>query len=350
MGDPQNASLNGDGFRFYRWTDVITGEETDVLSVTSIRRLCGEPFNLVTWQIGNVINVALGTAKTPAIGKRGGILKGKFVYKVDEFPSEFAQKYIETDGQQGPVDDLRKWLRSQADQPRDVAAMRGTMTHAAIERNVRWDSVERPFVEVLFNELSSKDKQRHIGGVKDEDIEFVRNAVRQYWDLRQHVNFVIIARELQVFNLTLGYAGSFDGLVWMAPDDWAGPLPKADDITLEWVRDNGGELRLADWKTSPEVYTDHILQTHGYLMAEFVGSNGVKDHRMTDLLTATKRAAVVTIRPDHWAWSEFDYSEEVGNAFVGSCVLARLLAKYPQPTALFTRVLTGVSEEGDNDD
>ena len=27
MTDPQNALLNGDGFRFYRWTDAVTGAD-----------------------------------------------------------------------------------------------------------------------------------------------------------------------------------------------------------------------------------------------------------------------------------------------------------------------------------
>jgi hypothetical protein len=341
---PQDASLNGDGFRFYRWE--APGEEpVDVLSVTSIRTLCGESFQLVNWQLANLADAALGTMKRTVIGPRGGV---KDVRQVWQYPSEFVAKYDETQGQQAKVDDLRKWLREQADSPRNIAAVRGTIVHEAIEKNVQWDRVERAYVESALAGLSKRDRDKMKNGISDEDVFFVRNALRQYWAMRREVPFVIIAREPQVFNLTAGYAGSADALVWFLPegvsedDIWA---PRS--ITLDHISKIGGEIALIDWKTSADVHTDHVVQAHAYMGAEFVGSNGVIDQRLTDILVASQTGGLVHIRPNTWGIHLFDFQQEVMRGFLGACAFARLLAKYPKPQALFTREYSGQSAEED---
>jgi hypothetical protein len=354
---PKNSSQNGDGFRFYRWTDAVTGEETDVLSVTSIRKLCGESFNLVNWQLANLADAALGTMKRTVVGPRGGI-KDKRV--IEEYPSEFAVKYDEAAGDQKKIDELRKWLRESADEPRNIAAVRGTIVHEAIEKNVEWDRIERPYIEAAFANLSSRDKRKAKKGVQDEDVHFVRNAVRQYWAMRTTLPFVIIAREVQVFNLTAGYAGSFDALVWLLGkfdsqgnfipmDVDRASLPKGRDITVETIRRHGGMLVLADWKTSKDVHTDQVVQATAYLSAEFVGSDGVIDRRLTDLLQAATTGALVHIRPNQWSFHMFDWTPEVVRAFLGSVAFARFLAKFSKPQSLFTHEFRGESEEIDEE-
>lgn len=355
MAGPKNAALNGDGFRFYRWTDALTGAETDVLSVTSIRKLCGEPFTLVNWQLANLADAALGTMKRTIIGPRGGVSEKRLI---EEYPSEFAVKYADAEGDQSKVDELRKWLRESADEPRNIAAIRGTITHEAIEKNLEWDRIERPYVELAFSNLSARDKKRAKKGVQDEDVRFVRNAVRQYWHMRNVVPFIILARELQVFNLAAGYAGSFDALIWLLgtfKGDTFVPLSaakqaearalKAGQVTAEDIARIGGTLVLADWKTSKGIYTDQVVQAHAYLSAEFVGSDGVQDHRLTGLLEAAMYGGLVHIRPNGWGFHAFPYQQEVVRAFLGSVAFARFLAKYPKPTALFNHEFTGQSDE-----
>src|SRR3972149_6514591 len=95
--------LNGEGFRFYRYDAGDGSEPVDLLSVTSIRSLCGESYNLVNWQMANLADAALGTMKRVVIGPRGGV---KEVRQVFEFPSEFAQKYDATNGEQPKIDEL----------------------------------------------------------------------------------------------------------------------------------------------------------------------------------------------------------------------------------------------------
>jgi hypothetical protein len=346
MSGPANASLTGDGFRFYRWEPAEGGEPTDVLSVTSIRKLCGESFNLVNWQLANIADAALGTMKRTIIGPRGGVTEKRLI---EEYPSEFARLYAEADGEQTKIDGLRKWLREQADEPRNMAAIRGTIVHEAIEKNIEWDRIARPYVESAFMNLSMRDKKRAKKGVQDEDILFVRHAVRQYWDVRKHVPFVIITREPQVFNLTAGYAGSTDALVWLVPEGWPdGRLPRGHEITLRWVIEEGGgvdQLVLIDWKTSKGIYTDQVVQAHAYMAAEFVGSNGIKDDRLTDLVRAVRVGGLVHIRPNQWAVHMFDFNAEVLRAFLGSVAFARFLAKYPEPNALFSREYKGSAPE-----
>lgn len=349
MSDPKNASLNGDGFRLYRWTDPLTGEETDVLSVTSIRRLCGESFNLVNWQLANLADAALGTMKRTVIGPRGGVKEKRLI---EEYPCEFAVRYDEAAGDQSKIDELRKWLREQADSPRNIAAVRGTIVHEAIERNVPWDRIERPYVEAAFAALSPRDRAKVAsrGGVHDEDVHFVRNAVRQYWGFRSQVRMMILAREVQVFNLTAGYAGSFDALIWLLPEG-INPdmLPKASEVTVDTIREFGGTLVLADWKTSGDVHTDHVIQAHAYLSAEFVGIDGWRDQRLTELLQAAHHGALVHIRPNKWGLHMFEWEPTVVRAFLGSVALARFLAMYPKPNALFTQEIVGESEEIDEE-
>jgi len=354
-GGPANATLNGDGFRFYQWQDAGSEDVYNLLSVTSIRKLCGENFGLVNWQLNNIVDTVMGTVKRPKPGKRVAFLKGQYIYQPEQVPSEFVTMYLDAAADDTlsveKAADLRKWLRDTADEPRNIAARRGTIVHAAIEKNIAWDRIERPWVEAEFEQLSSKDRAAAPGGVKDEDIDFIRDAVRQYFDMRTQVPFVIIAREPQVFNLSLGYGGSADTIIWFLPEGVdMRSVPKAHKITLDDVERIGGELAVGDWKTSKGVFTDHVVQVHAYGAGEFVGSDGVRNHRLTELLHATSKGVIVHIRPTGWGVHIFPFTEEVFHAFAGSVAFARLLAKYPRASALFTENFSGGFTNLDEDE
>jgi hypothetical protein len=339
--------LNGDGFRFYRYDPGDGSAPVDLLSVTSIRTLCGEGFGLVNWKLANLADAVLGTQKRTVIGPRGGVSDQRQVF---EFPSEFARQYAATDGNQGKLDQLRSWLREQAEEPRNIAAMRGSIVHGAIEGNHAWDRIERPYVEAAFDGLSSRDRKRIKRSVTDEDVAFVRNAVRQYWALREAVPMVILAREVRVLNLTAGYAGTFDALVWVLPKGDQVRYPGADEVTVATVAQLGGYIALLDWKTAKDVHTDNVVQAHAYLSAEFAIVDGVKDQRLTALLEAAQSGGIAHIRPDGYGLYLFDYSEEVVGAFLGSLMFARLLARYPKPDSIFRATIAGKSEETDADE
>lgn len=348
-GGPQDASINGDGFRFYRWEPKDGSEPTDVLSVTSIRKLCGESYQLVAWQIGNVVNVATGMTKRTVIGLRGG---RKDVYVQDgPFPGPFMRQMIAGEGRQASLDSIRKWLRDTADAPRDTAAVRGTIVHEAIELNARVDNIDEAYIESAIGRLSSRDRKKMEtkGGVTAEDVDFVGLCVGQYWDMRAKVPFVILAKEPQVWNLEAGYAGSADVLIWFLPD---GPtdarairgfqsMADRGEITQAVIEEIGGHVTLGDWKTSKGVYTDQVVQVHAYLAAKFIGHDGVIDQRLTDILVASNTAAIIHIRPEGWAIHFIDFEAAPLRAFLGSCAFARFVAMYPDPQPLFTHDLKG---------
>lgn len=345
--------MNGDGFRFYRYTDDA-GLVTDLLSVTSIRSLCGESYNLVNWKMANLADAALGTQKRTVIGPRGGV---KEVRQVFEFPSEFARLYGESGGEQGKVDALRKWLRERGDEPRNIAANRGSIVHEAIEKSVRWDRIERPYVEDAFTRLSASDRKRS-GAITDEDVYFVRHSMRQFWDMREAVPMVLLAREVRVLNITVGYAGTFDTLAWLlgdiADDGSFVPLPQEKRVEAGSIGPNataadvariGGFIALLDWKTATDIHSDNVVQAHAYLAAEFAVRDGVRDERLTDLVKGAMVGGLVHIRPNKWALDLFRWDPAVIRAFFGSVAFARFLAAYPKPDKLFSAVLSGSAGE-----
>lgn len=348
-GGPANASVNEAGLRSYTWTDPDSGQEHSLLSVTTIRKLCGEQYPLVQWQLGNLINAAMGTTQRPAIGKRGKPLKGKYVYAPNG-TSEFVERMLAAEGSQPKLDDIRRWLRDTADQPRDIAAVRGTIVHSAIEKNITYARVSRPWVESEYGDLSEKDKAKLREGVTDADVRFVQRAVANYWDMRQKVPFYLIAREPQVFNLELGYAGSADGLIWFLPEGFDEKLPKPHLITLKFIESIGGFLAVGDWKTSRGVYTDHVVQCHAYGAGEFVGEDGVINRRLSDILEATQRGVLFHIRPENWGVHVFDFSEPVFRAFAGSVAFARFLFEYPHPWPLFIADTRGSAPDSAEDE
>lgn len=351
MSGPANASLDGEGFRWYQWEDASTGEVHRLLSVTSIRKLNGEPYGLVNWQLNNLLDTVMGTVKRGKPGKRVAVLKGQYIYVPDPDGNQFLARLVEADDNMEKLADLRKWTREAADEPRNVAAIRGTITHKAIERGLRTEQVERPWVEATFLDLSQKDRAKRPQGVLDEDVKFVHDAVAQYWDMRKTVPFVIVAREPQVFNLTLGYGGSADQLLWFLPEDYDGSsLPRANDLTLKRIQSIGGYLAVGDVKTAKGVYTDNVVQIHAYGAGEFVGEDGLVNHRLTDILQATQRGVILHVRPDYWGVHLFDFSEPVYRAFAGSVAFARFLATYPKPEPLFIADYSGsavITSEGE---
>jgi len=347
MGNPPDASLDGDGFRFYEWKDAASGVTTNVLAVSSVRALAGEPFNLVRWKVANVVDVAMSTRKVTVIGPRGGVSDKRLK---EEFPGEFLRMMLESEGQQTKLDEIRRWVNAAADDGRNVAARRGSMTHDAIEGGVKSTHVTRAWVETAFARLSERDRKAAKRGVLDEDVEFIRKAVTNYEAMRVAVPFVIIAREVQCWNLSVGYAGTLDALVWLPPEGWSDPLPRPETITAEWVDTNGGRVAVYDWKTSKDIHTDNVTQVTAYLSAEFVGSKGIRDERLTGLLTMARWGAVAHVRPNKFGLYIFTWSAEIARAFFGSVAFSRFLAKYPKPEELFIETYTGDANENHEDD
>jgi hypothetical protein len=275
---PPDAKINPEGFRTYRWPKADGGEH-ELLSVTSIRKLVGEPYGLVNWQIGKVLDRALGR--------------------------DFRVKFNEVcpllnEAQDGPgwpsagdLLSLRKWLRAATTEERDAAATKGIDIHGALEHNLHPDDcneVTRPYIRQVHNFLGD-------------------------------TGFKIVAQEFQCFNLAVGYAGTGDVML-EGPD---------------------GELVLGDWKSSKNVHSDHIIQLHAYLGGEFIGKGGVINEELTAKLHAIEKAGILHIKPNGWTWHEIPFSPVVLRAFFGAVAFAQLLAAHKTPDALFSRNVSGAA-------
>lgn len=335
----------------YRWAPGDGSEPVDVLSVTTIRRLTGITHAISEWQIGNVVRLAMGVRKVTRIGPRGGV---KEVLVPDgEFPGEFVTRLLASHGDEKALADLRRWLRESADEPRDIAAIRGSVVHSMAELNIAYDRITDEYLDLRFNEETDNRKRRSKLLVTDDDRNFARSCMRQYWHMRAEVPFVILRREPQTWNLSAGYAGSADILAWfpwgidpraLTPDE-AGQLIAwnriAPRLTLEDITKIGGVLAIGDYKTSKDVYGDHVVQVHAYLAGEFIGQDGKIDGVGTELLRAANTGALIHIRPNSWEVDFVDFRPDVLRAFLGSCAFARFVALHERPTSLFTGTRTG---------
>jgi hypothetical protein len=355
---PADARNNEYGFRVYDWpggdTDTHRRYGADkpasVISVTAARSIVGTPYQLSMWQINNVLNLAIGQRRAEwrdySKSKRGRLVKG---YKKDgPFPGEFVTRMLETEGDESKLTEVREWLRARADEPRDSAAVRGSVVHRLIEMRVPMKALTEEVIRWYMEQQWAQEKRKVAMPVLDEDVDFVGNSLANYWAMRHGFPFVILAQEPQVWNLTAGYAGSADVLCWFLPEGanrehWQSQADKGA-VTIETIAMVGGSIALGDWKTSPEVYTGHVVQGTAYLAAEFVGRNGDIDERLTRILKAAMEGAIIKIRPDGWEVDRFVYREDVSHAFFGEIALARFLLMNDKPTDLFTATLNGAAE------
>lgn len=234
--EPRNARTDDDGLRFYSWQ----GEQYP--SVTTIRRMAGLPFGLHQWTITQVVNRA--------------------VDRFDELDARLAGR---TDPE--VIKSVKTWLRQAAIEERDKAANLGKRVHKAAADGVP-------------------------AGKAPVDIAWY---LRQFQHWQETEGIEVIATEKQVYNLTYGYAGSFD----------------------IFARLKTGEPAIVDIKSGNQTYADHVLQVCGYALGEFIGEDDVVDTKLTSLLHDVSRLALLHLRPNGWAWEEVRVDAELVEAFLG---------------------------------
>lgn len=259
---PRNAYTNSEsGLRYYRWKGV------DYPSVTTIRRMAGLTFGLHNWAIGKVIDRSIdGYAD---LGRMIGA------------------------GTPAQIKATKTWLRAASTEERDRAASLGTRVHDAVAEGKPLTAVGQDLAPYV----------RHFQNWLDES------------------GAEILLTERQVWNLTLGYAGTFDML----------------------VRFPGGRIFVIDLKTGKGTYTDHALQCIAYSMAEFVGEDDIIDNEASDLLAAASGMALLHLRPDGWKFQVLKITPEVFTAFRGLLAFATFSAKYPTIDTLLAGEKSGAA-------
>jgi hypothetical protein len=233
---PRNARTDPQtGLRFYTWRGF------ELPSVTTIRRMAGVPHGLHQWAIGKVIDRA-----------------------IDEW-SELGKQLAAADPAGVAV--VRHRLRQAATDERDAAARLGTAVHDAAAEG-------KPLTDVPSD---------------------VAPRLRQYLDWLSSSGAEILGAEFQVWNLTVGYAGTADFLCRF-PD---------------------GSIWVVDLKTGKGIYSDHAIQLIGYLMAEFIGENDVIDESLTGLLHRATGMAVLHLAADTWEFVSLRADRDTWAAFRG---------------------------------
>ena len=241
---PRNARTDPrTGIRFYAWQGV------EYPSVTTVRALAGVPRRLHEWSISQVVN--------RAIERMAG-----YAAELASGAPEAAQR-------------VKEDLRQAATDKREAKAALGSAIHEAIE-----------------GRLSLMDVGSDIAP-----------RLRQHMAWRAGSGVEVLGRELQVWNLTVGYAGSVD-LLARFPDNsiWV-----VDDKT-------GGDTHEAG------LYPEQLLQLLPYLMAEFVGEDDVVDEERTALLHQAQGVALLHLIDSGWEFRSLEATPEAWAAFRGLLV------------------------------
>lgn len=282
---PRDARIDPDsGLRLYRWGDI------EVASVTSIRRMAGSPYPLVQWMVGKVCDRA-----------------------VDEIDTLVAMMSREAKPRERVVEknrrkEARSWLRQAMTEDRDAAATLGTAVHQAAEEEMQPGELE-DFTDADGNVVASA--------------EDVRPRLRQYYAWLDDSGAVPVLKERQVWNLTLGYAGSFDMI----------------------VRFPNGELYIVDIKTGKGTYGDHVLQQVAYLMAEFIGERGIIDDDATAILKRVNGVAILHLQDDGWEFKRLDIGRSEWEAFAGLLSFARWTHEHATPDSFTVASKSGAAPE-----
>lgn len=262
---PRNARTDPlTGVRYYTWH----GREYP--SVTTVRRLAGIPLRLAQWQVNQVAARAV------------------------ERIADYHQRLTTADPE--VIKAVTAELRAAAVDKREQRAAFGSAVHQAIEGELPLTAVGADLIPRL----------------------------RQFFDWRQVSGVEILGRELQVFNLTIGYAGSVD-LVARFPD---------------------GSVWVVDYKTGGDtlddgVYPDQLLQLLPYLMAEFVGEDDVEDVDATALLHQAKGVALLHLVDRDWEFRSLEATPEAWTAFRGLLAFSNWMAGHPDMASVTLGVRKG---------
>jgi hypothetical protein len=266
---PKNATTDPEtGLRYYDW------KGRKLPSSTSLRRMAGLPFRLHQWAISKVVQRAVD--------------EHLILRQMLDRPKRPRERVRD----KNVAKEAGKWLRSAATEERDAASELGTYVHDCAVRRTplsQVDPVARPYLINFYD-----------------------------WVASSGVN--IIATEKQVFNLTEGYAGTFDLLV-----EW--PLT--------------GDIGVIDIKTSRGTYADHALQVVSYAMGEFIGEDDVIDVALTKALHSANTMALLHLTEDGWRYQRVPATPELFDAFKGLIAYATFMAAYPEIEALLDLEVAG---------
>jgi hypothetical protein len=254
---PRNAHTDPEtGLRYYDWR----GQKLP--STTSLRRMAGVPFPILQWTVSKVVERAI--AEYPVMAQ------------MMARPARPRERVRD----KNVAKEVGRWLRSAATEERDAAAELGTLVHDLAVRRVP------------LSKVTDKDALPYLIPFYD-------------WIRASGVN--IVATERQVFNLAVGYAGTFDLLV---------EFPN-------------GDLGVIDVKTGRGTYAEHALQLVSYALGEFVGEDDIIDVPLTKALHQANTMALLHLSPGQWKYQRVPATAEMFEAFRALATFATWMAAHP---------------------
>ena len=261
VGDgPRNARTDPDtGLRYYSWQGI------EYPSVTSVRNLAGMPHKLAGWRTNQVIERAI--TQYPMLG------------------TMLASSTPEV---------VATWLRKAANEKRDIAAGLGKRVHDAAATGMTLDKAPADISPFLL----------------------------QYQRFLDFSKVEIMLVERQVWNLTVGYAGTFD---------FIGRFPQT------------GENWMIDLKTGNAIYPEHALQVEAYSRGEFVGEDDVRDDEATDLLHSITGRGILHLGATGWEFVSVPPSDETWIAFRALLKFASWADKHPAIDTLIGKSVKGTT-------
>lgn len=284
-GGPINAQVDTDtGLRYYQFN------EHRLVSATSVRKSVGMPNDLHNWVVNQNIDALLNdpTLATLALGKEAKELERRVKHRDGRVETD-AEAYLRARRA------ARAIVRKAADFDRDTAAALGTAVHDAADQGIAATS------------LTDSDERK----------AFLLQYER--WQVEQKPD--ILLSEQQVFNLTLGYAGSFDLIA---------DIPNGTSYTRT----------LIDIKTGKGVYSDHALQLALYMGGEFIGGYDSLEDRdvvyeaATEVFKSCTEMAVLHLRPGMYEMVYIPLTDELAAAAVDMVRFSAFLLKHPDISTL----------------
>ena len=258
---PRNAVTDEQtGLRYYHW------ERQAYVSVTSLRRLAGLPFSLANWQVNQALKAAVEN-------------------------SSVLDMMVAAEGK----DEATKWLRKQAMYERDNAANRGTAVH-----------------EAAANREGVTEVPKEIAG-----------PLAMYYDFLSYARADVLLSERQVWNLTMGYAGSVDAVWELHLPGW----PKA-------------RIGVGDLKTGKGIYAEHALQLMYYALGEFIGEDDVVDTKATELLHSAQGLFILHLTDTEWELLEVKPTPYLLQVAESLADFARFIHDNPPPDKLIVKRYT----------
>lgn len=243
-----------------------------------MRKAIGMPYPLHQWTMNQMMD---GLLEHPEVIEQAKATHAKALEKRIKHRNGTTES--DAAAEVRAIKEARKPMRALSVVERDKKAERGTEVHEAI---------------ALGKDLKELDESL---------VPFVENYARAVIEL----GLQPLLAERQVFNKSMGYAGSFD---------LVGRLAKRP----------ASPIAVIDLKTG-NTYPEHAIQGYSYLKGEFVGAGDLVDHEATKVFRQASQVGILRLGEGAGDYEYIDVKldEKLHRAWFAVCVLSNWFVTTP---------------------